>query len=174
MSGSGPWWLTVTVAFVGPLAGIAVSHRLTSGRDRAQERRADRERDRAERRRGYLGLFEAADALEVAIADGRGEQALADLRRAKTIAMFESGPGIESYARELVAAGQRLVRVAAADTLSSRATLEAAGAFRERLAAAHAAMRADISTDQGWSPGPGPSARSRSLMSRLRGSSSSR
>lgn len=174
MGNAGPWWLAVTVAFVGPLVGLALGHRLTSRRDRAQAWRADRERDRAERRRGYLGLFEAADALEPAIAEGRGEKALADLRRAASTALFAADPHVEPYVREVVDAGQRWIRVAAANAPSSSATVEAAGSFRERLSATHAAMRADIAADQPWSPGSGPRARSRALISKLRGSLSSR
>jgi hypothetical protein len=149
MSSAAPWWLALAVAFVGPVFGVVVSHRLTSGRDRAQARRADRERDRAERLRGYLGLFEAAKAFESAIADGHPEPSLTDLRRAASTAVFPAGPDVEPYLSEVVVAGERWVRVAAANAPSSLATVEAAAAFRDRLAAARTAMRTDLAADQG-------------------------
>jgi len=174
MGSTGPWWLTVTLAFAGPLVGLAVGHRMTSRRDRLQAWRADRERDRTERRRGYLGLFGAADALEPAIAEGRGERALEDLRRAASIAKFDADPDVKSHVREVVEAGQRWVQVVAANAPSSSARAEAMGVFRERLSVAHAAMHADITANQSWSLEPEPRARRRALISRLRGSSSSR
>ena len=174
MSGSAPSWLALSFTLAGSIAGIFSASWLTSKRDRKQAERADRERDRAERRSGYLGLFQTARALERAIASGRGESALEKVRDSETIAVFNRGHGIDAEAEALVEAAERLVRVAAANPPASRATVDATTAFRKRLSALHAAMRADLAAGQEGLTESGSLARRRSLMSRLRGSSSSR
>lgn len=174
MSGSAPSWLALSFTLAGSIAGIFSASWLTSKRDRHQAKRADQARDRAERRSGYLGLFQTARALERAIASGRGESALQEIRDTETVAVFNCGHGIDADAEALVEAAERLVRVAAANPPASRATVEATTAFRTRLSALHAAMRADLATGQEGLPESGSTAGRRSLMSRLRGSSSSR
>jgi hypothetical protein len=142
-----PPWLTALVALIGPMIGLVLGHRLTNRRDERQARRADRERDRAERRRGYLGVFEAGDAFASAVPEGRGESALAELRKAATVAAFNAGPGVEPLIRDVVEAARRWVKVAATSPSSSSAQVEAAKSFADRLSAAHTAMRADVTAD---------------------------
>lgn len=142
-----PAWLTALVALIGPMIGLVLGHRLTNRRDERQARRADRERDRAERRRGYLGLFEAANAFTSAVPEGRCEPALSELRKAATIAAFDAGPGVEPLIRDVVEAARRWVQVAATNPPSSSAQVEAAKSFANRLSAAHTTMRADITAD---------------------------
>jgi hypothetical protein len=141
------WWLTAALAFIGPLVGYIVGVWINS-RDRIsrEDTQPGNGHDRAERRRGYLCLVEAAAAFEPAVAQGRGEQALADLRRAASIAVFDSDPGIESCVDDLVEAGRSWIRITAAHSPSSVAAIEAADAFRQQFSAARTAMRADIAT----------------------------
>lgn len=152
--GGTPWWLTV-LAMMGPLAGLFAGdrltrrrderqHRLTALQDAARARRATQDRDREERRRGYLDLYRAGTALAAAIADKRAEEGLTALREAATASRFSAAGPVVPLVDELVAAGQRWAKVTAANAPASAVVGDCSRAFGEKLARLHDAMRADL------------------------------